>query len=234
MIMRVPFRPLSPGQHRRYRSLHLAWRIAVLMAFCVTLVDAARAMPALCDAAAHAAARETGVPRDLLLAMTRVETGRAAQGTASAPWPWTLNIGGVGYWYPDADAALAAAVQAIAASPRNVDIGCFQINYGWHGDGFPSVAAMLSPNENARYAAAFLRDLHAEFGDWIVAVGVFHSRDPERAARYLDRFHAMRASLPRGLGMVAPRPLALTARPPLAGRAGPVAPHRFRPLLDLR
>lgn len=205
-------------------------------AFCATAP--AQAASALCDAAAIAAAQEVGVPRDIMLTLTRVETGRGGRAEAPDPWPWTLNLAGRGAWYPDADAALAAATQAIAGGMRSLDIGCFQLNFRWHGGAFPNLAAMLSPAQNARHAAGFLRDLHDEFGDWTVAAGAFHSRSRNHADRYLRRFHAIRTALPPDLAVPAQGPLAMVARAPLGlagmGRARALGATAVRPLWEVR
>jgi soluble lytic murein transglycosylase-like protein len=47
---------------------------------------------------------------------------------------------------------------------------------------------MFDPVANADYAARFLRDLHAETGDWIEAAGLYHSRTPKFRDRYAARF----------------------------------------------
>lgn len=218
----------------RSPGLALLHRIAV---FClgIALGQAALAQAHLCDAAAERAAGETGVPLSVLRSLTRVETGRG-QGATFMPWPWTLNMGGDGSWHDSAALALAAARQAIEAGRRNIDIGCFQINYHWHGAAFSDPALMLDPLENARYAARFLRDLHAELGDWTAAAGAFHSRNPEHAARYLARYReiseALDPSRPSELappgrdGTARPYPLSFLARPPLlsSDRVGSLAP----------
>jgi hypothetical protein len=85
---------------------------------------------------------------------------------------------------------------------------------------------MLDPMANARYAAAFLDDLHAEFGDWTQAVAAYHSRNPDHAARYLARYRAIRAELPDTPALrpaSGPAPLQMAARPPLASAARPTA-----------
>lgn len=193
-----------------------------------------QAAPQLCDAAAREAARATDVPLDLLRTLTRVETGRGGSAAAPDPWPWTVNIAGAGSWHDSAEAALAVAQDAIAAGHRNLDLGCFQINYRWHGHAFASVEAMMDPSANALYAAQFLQDLHDEFGTWLDAAAVFHSRNPDHAARYMARFHAIRAALgpsgPAGLEM-GPRPaLAARSADPLVNRARPLAAAAARPL----
>ena len=59
----------------------------------------------LCDAAAEAAARESGVPVDILLAIARAETGRRSNGVFR-PWPWAINDDGQGYWFASEAEAL--------------------------------------------------------------------------------------------------------------------------------
>ncbi len=57
---------------------------------------------------------------------------------------------------------------------------------------------MFDPVANARYAARFLAELHAEFGDWSQAVGAYHSRTQVHAQRYRGRFHDFLARLGDG------------------------------------
>lgn len=150
---------------------------------------------ALCDKAAAAAARATGVPAEVLLALTRTETGRADHGVIQ-PWPWAVNRAGTGYWLADRPTAVAQVTAAVQEGATNIDIGCFQINYGWHGQAFASIDAMFDPRGNALYAAGFLLDLYRETGDWRLAAGAFHSRRAADAASYLDRFDQVMAGLP--------------------------------------
>lgn len=139
-----------------------------------------------CDAAADRAARSTGVPAAVLMAIARVETGRTIGG-ALAPWPWTVNEGGAGSWFDSADEALAHVAQAMAAGGTNIDIGCFQVNLRWHGAQFASLEDMFDPGKNALYAATFLQTLFDEHGTWDGAVGAYHSRKSEAADRYVKK-----------------------------------------------
>lgn len=170
-----------------------------------------------CDGAALAAAAESDVPPALLLAITRVETGRDG-----APWPWTLNIDGQGHTFASADEAIAAADAAIADGASQVDVGCFQLNLQWHGARFDSLANMMDPQANARYAARFLSALHAESGDWRQAAAAYHSRTPARGEAYVAKIEAAYA----GLADSAPPPADPRPRPPnrfpllLAGATG--------------
>ena len=147
---------------------------------------------AICEQAASQAAAEYGIPPDIMAGLTLTETGRRRDGVVR-PWAWSVNAEGAGSWFDDPASALAFAEDRIAMGRLNVDIGCFQINFRWHGENFPSVAAMFDPLTNARYAADFVRRLHGETGDWRRAAGAFHSRTPANASRYLSRFDELRA-----------------------------------------
>lgn len=149
----------------------------------------------LCDRAAYVASREIGVPVDVLLAITRVETGMSRQG-AFRPWPWTINVAGRGHYYATADEAIDHIERVRARGQRSFDIGCFQINHLWHGQAFASIPAMFDPTENARYAAKFLKKLHREMGSWNRAIGAYHSRTSARSATYRNKVEKMRRKLP--------------------------------------
>lgn len=145
---------------------------------------------ALCLQAAQAAADRTGVPYDVLLAVSLVETGRDR-----GPWPWTVNLGGQGHWLDSAAEAEALVASALERGATNIDIGCFQLNYRWHAEGFASIADMLDPDSNADYAADFLALHFSRTGDWVLAAAAYHSATPEHADRYRARFEATFAML---------------------------------------
>lgn len=155
----------------------------------------ARAAPGdICVAAARDAAAATGVPVEVLLAITLVETGRTHDGVRT-PWPWTINDNGDGAWFDSREDAIARAEAALAAGRTSFDTGCFQINYRWHAQAFPTLAAMFDPAANALHAARFLAELHDESGDWSVAAGAYHSRTAVHADRYRVRFDETLAEL---------------------------------------
>ena len=52
----------------------------------------------ICDNAAELVSRESTVPLDVLRAISLTETGRRKEG-AFQPWPWTVNMEGVGKWF---------------------------------------------------------------------------------------------------------------------------------------
>lgn len=179
----------------------------------------------ICEGAALVASRESGVPLDVLRAISLTETGR--RGAAGfLPWPWTVNMEGAGKWFDSAEAALDYVNRNFARGARSFDVGCFQLNYRWHGKAFASIEDMFDPVANARYAARFLRDLHTELGDWTRAAGAYHSRTPKYATKYAARFDRIR----EGLGdQVLPLPTIPDAAP--VADAGEVRRPNLFPLL---
>jgi hypothetical protein len=144
----------------------------------------------LCLDAADRAAEANGVPRDVLLALALVETGRDDR-----PWPWTVNVAGDGRWF-DTQAEAESHAQAMLDEGRtNLDIGCFQLNIHWHSKAFTSLEDMIDPVRNAGYAAEYLVQHYAQTGDWALAAARYHSATPEHAERYRVRFEATLASL---------------------------------------
>ncbi len=190
-------RGCQKGVIRVIENLSKTGQNAVLAAVCSFVLSGAAwgDSELLCDRAARIAAAEAGVPSNVLLAITRAETGRAKDGRL-APWPWTVNAGGKGVWFATRAEALAFARKNQEDGKRNFDVGCFQINYRWHGNRFTDLDQMFEPIENARYAAEFLSRLYSETGDWSKATAAYHSRTPEFADRYMARFNRIMAGLP--------------------------------------
>ena len=152
------------------------------------------AQTALCYNAIDRAARQMGTPRAVMLAISLTETGKKI-GDRVQPWPWTVNMEGEGFWFATRAEALAFVRKRHAAGARSFDVGCFQINYKWHGQHFASIEQMFDPLANAFYAARFLTELHAETGSWTEAAGAYHSRTPEHAERYTAIFERHRARI---------------------------------------
>jgi len=148
----------------------------------------------ICDHAANNAAKSSGVPLPILRAITRTETGRSRGGEVE-PWPWTVNMEGAGKWFASEASARAYVERHYSRGARVFDVGCFQINYRWHGTEFASIDEMFDPIANAEYAAGFLMRLYNETGDWTAAVGAYHSRTPKFAERYIRRFERIRRAL---------------------------------------
>ncbi len=140
---------------------------------------------AICDTLISLAEQEKRIPISLLYAVAQVESGGGKY--SRRPWPWTLNINGKGKFYPTAAAAEAALYAAIARGERNIDVGCMQINYRYHGRAFRTPATMLIPLDNVAYGASFLVALHGKHGSWDTAVKYYHSSKDKRQRAYHAR-----------------------------------------------
>jgi hypothetical protein len=159
------------------------------------LTAAAQLMPArgfseghLCRAAITEAERGANLPRGLLQAIGRVESGRRDPETGQfAPWPWTINAGGEGKYFPTREAAIAHVRQLQARGVRIIDVGCMQVNLHHHPNAFASLEQAFDPLTNARYAARFLTELNGGRADWRQAAGHYHSQTPERAGPYREK-----------------------------------------------
>ena len=158
----------------------------VLLPLVAWLLGAAAPFPlpvsgdgALCHAATEEAERGSGVPNQLLTAISRVETGLADPVTGRREaWPWSINVEGAGHTYASKEEAVAAVHQFQLAGARSIDVGCMQVNLLQHPDAFASLEAAFDPGTNARYGARFLTELFGQTGSWPHAVAAYHSQTP--------------------------------------------------------
>jgi hypothetical protein len=195
-------------------------RLAILACLAVHLFPLqvlASDQSALCERAIVLGSQRSGVPQEVLHAISLTETGRR-DGGRLRPWPWAVNREGQGHWFKTRDEALAFARKSIAEGRHSFDVGCFQINYHWHGHNFPSIEAMFEPEIGADYAARFLQDLYAESGSWSRAAGSYHSRTPQYANIYRARFD-------RILGDIGGSPLVASA---IETEEGPASNRKSR------
>lgn len=184
--------------------------------------------PLACRRAIAAVEPGAGLPPGLLLAIALVESGRSdpAQGGRLEPWPWAYNVEGEGRFPATRAAALAEVAALRAAGRRSVDVGCMQINLLHHPTAFRDLEQAFEPEANIRYAARFLRELHARHGgDWSAAIAHYHSGEVERGMLYHRRVALARI----GAAVSAGGPLPL---PAAAGR-GLCAPG-LAPMLTIR
>jgi hypothetical protein len=167
-----------------------------------------RAMPAAyCDRAAEQAERSHALPRGILAAIGRAESGRADATGFVAPWPWTIDAAGAGSFLPTRAAAVAAVRALQQQGLRNIDVGCFQVNLEQHPDAFASLQAAFDPQINADYAADFLIALRRRTGSWDAAVAAYHSAQPALGAPYRARVYALWAgAMPRSIAAMDRRP----------------------------
>jgi len=168
----------------------------------------------ICERAIVAGARAVGVPPEVLHAISLTETGRP-DGGRLRPWPSRLIA--QGHWFKSRDEAFAFATASVAANRPSFDVGCFQINYYWHGRNFPSLETMFDPVAGATYAARFLKSLYLERGSWLAAAGAYHSQSPDRASVYRARFERILAGIggnaDLAVAAASPAPAAVTEAP---------------------
>ena len=196
----------------------MRWLLMVLMLLPVPAVAktdpaVAKHNMALCRNAAIKAADRHGVPRAVMIAITLVET-RTNRGGQSGAWPWTVNVTGKGFWFDSRAAALLHAQTTLNGGEKSFDVGCFQLNFRWHGEHFRSIDEMFEPGPSGDYAARFVKSLYAETGDWIKASGLYHSRTPKHSTKYRNLIAKTMARL----GAKVPAPVAVAAAPSKAPR----------------
>jgi hypothetical protein len=166
--------------------------LAGLLVAAVALPQRADAVPPLedppdCRPAIAVAERAEKLPRGLLGAMGRVETGRAGPDGQLQPWPWAVQANGKGSLHPTREAAIRHVKTLQRRGLRRIDAGCLQVNLMYHPQAFGSLEEAFSPEANARYAARFLRQLHGRSGSWMRAVALYHSARPDRGLAYRGR-----------------------------------------------
>ena len=172
-----------------------------------------------CRAAINAAERGHALPPKLLNAIGRVESGRKDPATGLwGPWPWTINAEGAGAFFDSKADAIAAVTKLRARGVRSIDVGCMQVNLMHHPDAFPTLDQAFDPWVNADYAARFLTDLHAQGGDWMVAVGRYHSSNPSEGEPYAAKVAAIWPEEQRIAAIVPPA----SAAPGVRGNLNPI------------
>lgn len=131
------------------------------------------------------AERRYSVPPKLLQAIAVGESGRwVPEQKRSYPWPWTVTNGGAGEYLPNKQAAIAYVRQLQARGETNIDVGCMQINLRAHPDAFASLEEAFDPRANVGYAINLLNSLKQREGNWVSAVGFYHSATPSLKAKY--------------------------------------------------
>ena len=106
---------------------------------------------AQCRAAIAQAERAGGIPPQLLAAIGRVESGRRDPTSGSfAPWPWTVNAEGQGYFFDSKAEAITAVRKMRADGMRSIDVGCLQVNLMYHPKAFASLEDAFDPRKTFR------------------------------------------------------------------------------------
>lgn len=133
------------------------------------------------------------VPADIFYAIALGESRSALTDASVRPWPWTLNVAGVGKRFNTREEAYTHLTQLLAQGRRNVDVGLVQVSWRWNGNRFESAWHALDPVVNLSTGARILRELKNECGDcsWWTVVGRYHNpTKPLLAAAYVQRVKA--------------------------------------------
>jgi hypothetical protein len=155
----------------------------------------------LCSSAIENAEQKYQLPRGLLGAIAKAESGRQITTSDDVrPWPWTIDADGKDLFL-DSKAAAVAWVQQQGARHDSIDAGCLQVNLRLHSNRFASVDEAFDPTANVDFAAHYLRDLQRDEagGSWDLAVGLYHSHTRMLAAEYRDRVAMIGARILRGV-----------------------------------
>ncbi len=145
----------------------------------------------LCEYLAQGAEKKHGLPKNILLSISRVESGYRKVDGITRAWPWTLNAGGDSAYFQTKEAALDSLKDRIEKGVTNIDIGCMQLNYRWHKKFFNNLNEMMSPKKNVDYGARFLKKLHQRHGSWEKAVKYYHSSKSKFNVKYYRKVRAV-------------------------------------------
>ena len=86
------------------------------------------------------------IPNDFLYAIALTESGRFYK-DEFIPWAWTVNIKGSGKFFSN-KSDLDKFINNQKNNTQNIDIGCMQINYFYHGEDFKDTKTMSIPKKN--------------------------------------------------------------------------------------
>ena len=105
----------------------------------------------------------TGIPVELLLAISHVESGFQ---------PHALNVSGRSFF----PSSIYEAMGVLKRSGDNVDIGLMQVNWSYWGIRFGlSKSELLDPQLNVLVGATILEHCVRVSGSWWKGVGLYHS-----------------------------------------------------------
>ena len=144
-----------------------------------------------CEYLAIDAEKRYGLPENILLSISRVESGYQKVDGVIRAWPWTLNAGGDSAYFKTKADALRSLEKRIKKGVTNIDIGCMQLNFRWHKDFFSNLNDMINPVKNVDYAARFLKKLYQRHRSWEKAVKYYHSSKSKYNVKYYRKVKAV-------------------------------------------
>ena len=154
----------------------------------------------LCEQEMARAARENGIPLNILYSVGLTETGHAG-----ALSPWDMNVDGRAVHSASLEEALQRFAAERARGAKLIDVGCMQINHHWHASHFASLAEMFDPVRNVDYAAGFLKTLKAQEGNWTLAVARYNAGPDNPQAQKTYVCNVIGNMVASGMGEWTPR-----------------------------
>ncbi|MCL1130483.1 hypothetical protein [Shewanella sairae] len=133
-------------------------------------------------------ANEHNIPAKVLYGLALTESQKKLTNGSVRPWPWTLNVKGKAYFYPNSHQA-CQALTGFLRQTQIVDIGLTQQNWRYQGGHFDSPCEVLEPKANLTHAARLLNQGYRVHGTWLGAAGWFHRpAGGDIAERYKTNF----------------------------------------------
>ena len=121
------------------------------------------------------ASAATGIPVELLLAISHVESGFH---------PHAINVSGQFFL----SVLTLRSLGLLKRSGDNVDIGLMQVNWGYWGNRFGlSKSELLDPQLNVLVGAKILEHCVRVSGSWWKGVGLYHSPEDLRQREYIEK-----------------------------------------------
>ncbi len=135
-------------------------------------------------------ANKFNLPEKIFFSIALTESGYKKGGIYN-PWPWTLNIEGMGYRFDSYQETLEKLYSALAVG-KKVDIGIMQVNSYWHKQRVNHLQELLNPHTNLDIAAMILMEQRNKSRNWWDAVGRYHApardeKSKRRAEQYRQR-----------------------------------------------
>ena len=118
---------------------------------------------------------QQGIPKGLLYAMALQESGRWYK-NKRVVWPWTLNVGGKGYYFSSkSDACDALKKEVDDARIYQLGIGVGQHEWFYQKGRFHSICHALDPKTNIEKQAEVLLEFYEKTNTWVGAIALYHT-----------------------------------------------------------
>lgn len=149
-----------------------------------------------CEEAIRTQASSLGVPVDLAIAISKVESGMNPLAIAwLEPGVQATPENGRSYYAASKDGAVE---KVLALKRRGIkpDVGCMQVSLKHHEYAFQSIADGFRAEVNVRYGLEYLSTLRAKHGSWPLAAAHYHNGKPGPQFTYLQRVLGAMSALP--------------------------------------